>query len=115
MENTSVESVFLEALIEDTMDEAYEASIYGDYIDHVAELTSLGEVVHDYLESADIDHFKPAVCIDNMVSSDNQRLEEIAKEEIDEDSQYYMDDVDLPYNAYNDEEVYYNGNGCNLI
>ena len=115
MENTSVEGVFLEALIEDTMEEAYEASIYGDDIDHIAGLTSMGEVVHDFLESADIDHFKPAVCIDDMMSSDIQRLEEIAKEEIDEGSQYYMDDVNLPYNAYNDEEVYYNGNGCNLI
>lgn len=115
MENTSVESIFFESLIEDTMDEAYEASIFGNDIDRIADLTPLGEVVNDYLETTCVDQFRPAVCIDDMVASDNQRLEEIAKEEIDEESMWYMDEPDLPYNAYNDEEVRYNGDGCNLI
>lgn len=54
-EYTSVESVFNEAVIEDIEEEAEDAAIYGDMIDHLADLLEVNNALRTVCEGVSSD------------------------------------------------------------
>ena len=54
-EYTSVESIFNEAVIEDIEEEAEDASVYGDMIDHLADLSDVNNALRTVSEGVESD------------------------------------------------------------